>query len=100
MTKDSLQTYLQDLDEHDAGFGDSGAITIHSRSCVGDTPLHWAAINGREEIARLLIAAGADINALGESDYTPLDYALLLKRDAVAKLLRNAGGLQNEIDAE
>jgi len=82
MTEAPLQTYLQELDEHDAGFGDSGVISIHSRSRVGDTPLHWAAINGLGEIAKLMIAAGADVNALGESHYTPLDYARLHKHEA------------------
>ncbi len=36
-------------------------------------PLHFAAGNGHKEIAELLIAKGADVNAKDDIDYTPLD---------------------------
>ena len=42
------------------------------------TPLHYAAIKGHKEIAELLIAADADMNAkdnYGDYGKTPLDYA-------------------------
>ena len=42
---------------------------------TGLTPLHSAANHGRKEIAKLLIAAGADVNAKDVLDVTPLDYA-------------------------
>lgn len=43
---------------------------------VGDTPLHLAAAGYRFEIARLLLAAGADANAAGNMRHSgPLHYA-------------------------
>ena len=42
----------------------------------GGTPLHWAAGEGHKEIAELLIAKGAYVNAKDKSGYTPLDRAI------------------------
>jgi len=38
----------------------------------GYIPLHWAAVFGRTEIMRMLIDAGADVNAPNKSLWTPL----------------------------
>jgi ankyrin repeat protein len=53
------------------------------------TPLHLAAI---KEIAQLLIAKGADVNAVGDLGRTPLDYA----DGETADLLRKQGGKTGE----
>ena len=50
--------------------------------------LHEAAYHGHKEIAELLIAAGADVNAKIENGGTPLDYAY----GETADLLRKHGG--------
>jgi hypothetical protein len=39
------------------------------------TPLHWAAMDGNVEIARLLLQNGAEVNAKSNRGYTPLHYA-------------------------
>ena len=57
----------------------------------GDTPLHSAARQGRVELASLLIARGADINARNNSGKTALQLAIEEKQDAIAELLRKAG---------
>jgi ankyrin repeat protein len=58
------------------------------------TPLHLAAI---KEIAQLLIAKGADVNAVGDLGRTPLDYA----DGETADLLRKHGGKTgDELKAE
>ena len=54
------------------------------------TPLHYSTIGGSNEIVKLLIANGADINAKGKDGITPLDMA---KRHLeIANLLRKHGG--------
>ena len=89
---------------------------------MGGTPLHYAVGEGRNEIAKLLIAKGADVNAKGkfgstplhfatskeiaelliaeganvnakdERGKTPLDLAIQVKNPKTADLLRNHGG--------
>ena len=39
----------------------------------GMTPLHWVALKGHIEVAELLIANGADVNAKRDGGITPLD---------------------------
>ena len=55
------------------------------------TALHSAAFWRREEIARSLIAAGANVNAVAENQTTPLDEAHRLNSEKVARLLREHG---------
>jgi uncharacterized protein len=54
---------------------------------VDDTPLHCAAFWGRDEIAKMLIDAGADVNALNERKSTPLHEADRTGSMTIAKLL-------------
>jgi len=56
-----------------------------------DTPLHLAARFGREDLADLLIAGGANVEALNEHDERPLHVAAAHGRPAVAKLLLARG---------
>jgi ankyrin repeat protein len=53
----------------------------------GDTPLHWAAMYGRKDVAALLLAIGADVNANGHRGATPLYYAAWNNQKAVAEEL-------------
>ncbi len=56
-----------------------------------DTLLHVAAEWGREDLADLLIAAGADVEARNESDQRPLHVAARYGRPTVVKLLLARG---------
>ena len=58
-----------------------------------NTPLHLAARFGREDLAGLLIAAGADVEARNELDERPLHTSATYGRPAVVQLLlaRGAG---------
>lgn len=38
-------------------------LAVHQRGWLGDTPLHWSCHNGHIDIVRMLIDAGADIEA-------------------------------------
>ena len=56
-----------------------------------DTPLHLAARFGREDLAQLLIAAGANVEAPNELNQRPLHVAATYGRASIARLLL-AGG--------
>jgi ankyrin repeat protein len=58
---------------------------------LNGTPLHNAAFWGRLEIARLLIDAGADVNAQAERNVRPLDEAIRLNQPRLARLLLERG---------
>ena len=76
----------------------------------GGTPLHLAALMGHKEIAELLIAEGANVNAKIEKTgdevgltsteiflvLTPLDWAEEEKHKEIAALLRKHGGKTGE----
>jgi len=55
------------------------------------TGLHWAAETDQAEIARILIDAGADIEARTSWDATPLDWAATMGSGRVADLLLSRG---------
>jgi ankyrin repeat protein len=55
------------------------------------TPLHLAAGNGSVELAEVLLAAGAEVEARGPDGRTPLAIAVERRHDRVADLLRRHG---------
>ncbi|AEO55723.1 hypothetical protein MYCTH_2299842 [Thermothelomyces thermophilus ATCC 42464] len=59
---------------------------VDIRDAYGRTPLHWAAEAGHGAVVRLLVEAGANINAASDDGLKPLG--------AVAKLLESADGTQ------
>jgi len=63
----------------------------------GFTPLHWAAHHGHKEIAELLIANGADVNAKNEGGFTPLHSAASLGYKEIIELLIAKGA---DVNAE
>ena len=58
----------------------------------GVTPLRFAARDGLKEVAELLIAKGADVNAKDKTGGTPLNFAIQNWRTEIADLLRKHGG--------
>jgi uncharacterized protein len=68
-----------------------GPITIATRSPEGDTPLHVVAWQKDVEGAKVLVAAGADINSVGDMGYTPLHVAVSQNDLSLVKLLLDAG---------
>jgi ankyrin repeat protein len=49
---------------------------VNSKDAFGDNAgLHWAALQGLEEMARLLIDNGADLDIANSADETPLHWA-------------------------
>jgi ankyrin repeat protein len=70
------------------------------RDSLGCPPLHYTYVV-YDEIAELLIAKGADVNAKNDDGGTPLDLAIENKQTEIADLLRKHGGKTgNELKAQ
>ncbi|MBI3716631.1 MAG: ankyrin repeat domain-containing protein [Betaproteobacteria bacterium] len=65
-------------------------VTIDSRDCDGDTPLHVMAWRRDVGSARVLLAAGAIVNAIGDMGSTPLHVAIAQEDTAMIELLLEA----------
>jgi ankyrin repeat protein len=66
---------------------------VNAKGKFGSTPLHFAT---SKEIAELLIAEGANVNAKDESGKTPLDLAIQVRNTKIADFLRKHGGKTGE----
>lgn len=66
---------------------------IASADGVGKTGLHWAAETNQADTARLLLDAGADIEAKTSWNATPLEWAATLGSYKVAELLLERGAV-------
>ncbi len=67
-------------------------LAVHQRGWLGDTPLHWASHNGHVRIVKMLLDAGADIEADEMNCYggKPLHWASE-HEEAVVELLLERG---------
>ena len=79
---------IEAVKQHLAAGADVDATVEEDRT----TPLHGAALNGHKEVAELLIAKGANVNAKDGFGRTPLDWAIINKYTELADLLRKHGG--------
>ncbi len=68
-------------------------VDVNTKYHEGWTGLHWASYLGDKEIAELLIAKDADINAKSNDGRTPLDRA---KGKEIKSLLVQYGGIEGE----
>jgi cytohesin len=64
----------------------------------GDTPLHGAAISGHKDVAELLLANKAEVDAKGDGGRTPLYRAVFSSQKDVAELLLAHGADINTKD--
>ena len=73
---------------------------VNAKDVDRTTPLHRAALEYNKKIPELLVAKGADVNAMILSGrykgYTPLDFATTFNRTEIAALLRKHGGKTGE----
>ena len=70
----------------------SAGTKVDTKQKYGWTPLHYAVQGGSKEVAELLIAKCADVNAKNFQSKSPLDFAVKYKRTEIADLLRKHGG--------
>lgn len=66
-------------------------VDLKHRNAMGFTALDGAAFKGSVPLAKLLVKAGADVNAKGESGKTALMLAALTNRAEVVEYLLGAG---------
>ncbi|MCC6003798.1 MAG: ankyrin repeat domain-containing protein [Thermofilum sp.] len=67
----------------------------NARDEGGWTPLHWAALYGLADVAKLLLEHGANVNAKNKDDVTPLHFAAAMGFVEVARLLLEHGANMN-----
>jgi len=86
-----------------AGIGDvekvrqflaADASLIDHEDITGGMPLHWAAVNGKLEVVRMLIEAGANVNARDNGGETPLANACRRQDQETIELLLEHGAEQ------
>jgi len=65
----------------------ASGIDVNIKNENGATPLHYAAMWNKYEIAELLINKGADTNAKNKAGATPLDWAKTYNSPEIANLI-------------
>jgi orotate phosphoribosyltransferase len=93
-----LEEFLAKLAQQPEWAG-TGPITTATRASTGDTALHAAIWAADDEVARALIAAGADVNAAGEDGYTPLHAAIAQTNVPLARRLTERGASWEAVNA-
>jgi ankyrin repeat protein len=76
-------------------------MTLHSWNDLnlegGETPLHWASLEGHQNIVSLLLLNGADATIKNTAEQTPLDVATDNQVRALLKGIKYSSYLNNYI---
>jgi len=75
-------------------------LTAVSRNPLANTPLHAAVAGGHPDVSVLLIARGADVNAIDSGRHTPLHIAAENGQLAVVEALLAHGADPHAVDVE
>lgn len=68
-------------------------LSVAHRDTEGHTPLHWAAYQNHEPVARLLLSLGADVKSVDDEGLTPLHWAALKVSYNIFFKVRGGSGL-------
>ncbi len=82
-----LSDVLRRVNEDMSDFWEQPAKSAMDKGSSDDYPLHKIAIWGDVDAAKVLLANGADINALGEDGDTPLHRAIAGEKVEMARFL-------------
>ena len=69
----------------------SGKINVNSRDSSGRTPLSWAASNWRDDIVRVLLDTGVEVDLGDYSGRTPLSWAVSNGSTLIVQMLLEKG---------
>ena len=91
------EEYLRAVFTHaaDVMHVDPDTITVLTTSLEGDTALHTACLWGDLRAVKLLLAAGASLDARGDMDATPLYFAVMRGFADIADYLLASGADAN-----
>lgn len=74
---------------------------VNRQNDSGNTALHWSALNGHLEIAKMLLESGADASVLNSSGHDAVFEAEMNdKQDVAEYLLKESIGLEQAIGGE
>lgn len=90
-----VQQLLEDIARAMAVDGDT-PVSVRMRDGANDTPLHYAACWGDVRAIEMLVDAGAQLDAHGAFDATPLVVAIFNERYAAARRLLELGASPHE----
>jgi ankyrin repeat protein len=95
-----IEEFLRQLEDLPA-FDSRGPVKdVNAKGLLSETPLHVAAIQGRLDVVRALVSAGAELNAQAEHNYTPLHEAIEQEHRDVARFLIEAGAKLDVANAD
>lgn len=74
---------------------DSSPHLVNLKDSAGYSPLHWACVDGDQEVIKLLLQKGAEVNAQSNEGYTPLHNAARRGNRLIVALLISNGASVN-----
>lgn len=74
------------------------ALTL--RTGLGETALHYLAVEDYDEAVQLLIDLGAEVNVVNKFGHSPLAEATLIKNQRTIEVLRSAGARNDQMNID
>jgi uncharacterized protein len=95
-----IKAVLEALDAKEGQVSLLAKSVINAQNSAGNTPLHWAALNGHVEVLLLLLSHGADPSILNAAGHDALFEAELNEKTKAAEVLLAEGKeLENAVHA-